>query len=211
MLKTCLMEQYFWEEAISTACYLQNRFSHSALGNAIPFTLWYCYPPNVSHLKVFGAVAYVYVHEHHRSKLDDRCFKGRFIGYGDSNGIKAYKIYNSQTGKVVYSRSVKFDEDWLFDEDKSSSGTLHMDGGASIQDYNLMLLKEIQQLRMLKESKRVQDHMGRDSYLGSKQHMLGQTHHLAHDRYLLQQKHQHKSGQRKGKLGLYAKSMMLQI
>ena len=79
------------------------------------------------------------------------------------------------------------------------------------KNYNLMLLKEIQQLRMLKESKRVQDHMGRDSYLGSKQHMLGQTHHLAHDRYLLQQKHQHKIGQRKGKLGLYAKSMMLQI
>ena len=76
----------------------------------------------------------MYVHEHHRSKLDDRCFKGRFIGYGDSNGIKAYKIYNSHTGKVVYSRSVKFDEDWLFDEGKSSSGTLHMDGGASIQE-----------------------------------------------------------------------------
>ena len=102
-------------------------------GNAIPFTLWYGYPPNVSHLRVFGAVAYVYVHEHHRSKLDDRCFKGRFIGYGDSNGMKAYKIYNSQTGKVVYSRSVKFDEDWLY-EGKSSSETLHMDGGVSIRE-----------------------------------------------------------------------------
>ena len=131
MLKTSHMEQHFWEEAISIACYLQ--ISHSALGNAIPFTLWYYYPPNVSHLKVFGAIAYVYVHEHHRSKLDDRCFKGRFIGYGDSNGMKAYKIYNSQTGKVVYSRSVKFDEDWLY-EGKSSSGTLHMDGGVSIRE-----------------------------------------------------------------------------
>ena len=94
--------------------------------------------------------------------------------------------YNSQTGKVVYSRSVKFDEDWLFDEGKSSSGTLHRMVEHLYKNYNLMLLKEIQQLRMLKESKQVQDHMGRDSYLGSKQHMLGQTHHLAHDRYLLQ-------------------------
>ena len=48
--------------------------------------------------------------------------------------MKAYKIYNSQIGKVVYSRSVKFDEDWLFDEGKSSSGTLHMDRGVSIRE-----------------------------------------------------------------------------
>ena len=70
----------------------------------------------------------MYVHEHHRSKLDDRCFKGRIIGNGDSNGMKAYKIYNSQTGNAVYCRSVKFDEG------KSSSRTLHMDRGASIQE-----------------------------------------------------------------------------
>ena len=107
---------------------MQNRFSRSALGNSISFTLWYGYPPNVSHLRVFGAVSYVYVHEHHRSKLDDRCFKGRIIGNGDSNGMKAYKIYNSQTGNAVYCRSVKFDEG------KSSSRTLHMDRGASIQE-----------------------------------------------------------------------------
>ena len=167
MLKTGHMEQHFWEEAISIACYLQ--ISHSALGNAIPFTLWYYYPPNVSHLKVFGAIAYVYVHEHHRSKLDDRCFKGRFIGYGDSNGMKAYKIYNSQTGKVVYSRSVKFDEDWLFDEGKSSSRTYIWMEEHLYKNYNLMLLNEIQQLRMLRESKQVQDHMERDLHLGSRQ------------------------------------------
>ena len=137
MLNTGHMEQHFCEEAISTVRYLHSRFSHSALGNANPFTLWYGYPAIVSHLKVFGVVAYVYVHEHHISKLDDRCFKGRFIGYGDSNGMKAYKIYNSQTGKVVYSRSVKFDEDWLFDEGKSSSGALHVDGGASIQELQV--------------------------------------------------------------------------
>ena len=99
MLKTGHMEQHFWEEAISIACYLQNRFSHSALGNAIPLTLWHGYPPNVSHLRVFGAVVYVYVHEHHRSKIDDRCFKRRFIGYGDSIGMKAYKIYNSKNDR----------------------------------------------------------------------------------------------------------------
>ena len=76
------MKQRFWEDAISTACYLQNRSPHTALQGQIPFTLWYGDIPNVSHLKIFGAVAYVYVNPHHRSKLDDRCFRGRFIGYG---------------------------------------------------------------------------------------------------------------------------------
>ena len=111
---------------------------HTLLGgNAIPFTLWYGYLPIVSHLRVFGAVAYVYVREHHISKLNYGCFKGRFIGCGDSNNMKSYKIYNSQTTKVVYNGFVKFDEDWLFDEGKSSSGTLHMDGGVSIQELQL--------------------------------------------------------------------------
>ena len=49
--------------------------------------------------RVFGAIVYVYVHEHHRSKIDDRCFKRRFIGYGDSIGMKAYKIYNSKNDR----------------------------------------------------------------------------------------------------------------
>ena len=47
------------------------------------------------------------------------------------------------------------------------------------KNYNLMLLNEIQQLRMLRESKQVQGHMERDSCLGSSQYMLGWTHHLA--------------------------------
>ena len=49
------------------------------------------------------------------------------------------------------------------------------------KNYNVMLLKEIQQLRMLRESKQVQEHMERDSGLGSMQHVLERTHHLAHD------------------------------
>ena len=87
--------------------------------------------------------------------------------------MKVYKIYNSQTGKVVYSRSVKFDEDWLFDEGKSSSGPYIRMEEHLYENYNLMLLKEIQQLRMLRESKQVQDHMERDLRLRSSQYMHG--------------------------------------
>ena len=133
LLKTGQMKQRFWEDAISTTCYMQNRTPHTALQGQIPFTLWYGDIPNVSHLKNFGAVAYVYVNPHHRSKLGGRiCFRGLFIGYGEQNGLKAYKIFNPQTGKTVYSRSVKFDElsleerngDTITSEDEEDPGCL---------------------------------------------------------------------------------------
>ena len=53
---------------------------------------------------------YVYVNPHHKSKLDDRCFRGWFIGYGEQNGLKAYEIFKPQTGKTIYNRSINFDE-----------------------------------------------------------------------------------------------------
>ena len=60
MLATSKMQHRFWEDAMATSCYLQNRTPHCALQGAIPFTLWYGQSPDVSHLKVFGAVAYTY-------------------------------------------------------------------------------------------------------------------------------------------------------
>ena len=68
LLKMGQMKQQFWEDAISTTCYQQNRTPHTTLQGQIPFTLWYGDIPNVSHLKIFGAVAYASVNPHHRSK-----------------------------------------------------------------------------------------------------------------------------------------------
>ena len=92
MLATSKMRHRFWEDAVATTCYLQNRTPHRALQGAILFTLWYGQSSNVSHLKVFGAIAYSYIQSKNRSKLESHCTRGRFIGYGDSYGVKAYKI-----------------------------------------------------------------------------------------------------------------------
>ena len=80
-------------------------------------------------VKVFGAVAYTYIQSKNRSKLENHCTKGRFIGYGDPYGVKAYRIYLPQLGKIVFSRSVKFDEESVIcgqvgrSETSSSEGT----------------------------------------------------------------------------------------
>ena len=114
MLKTSGMASRFWEEAVATACYLQNRTPHQGIEGQVPYTMWYGYPPEISHLRVFGATAFAYIQPAKRTKLEDRCIKGKFIGYGEPYGVKAYRIYLPDTGKIIFSRSVEFDEKSLF-------------------------------------------------------------------------------------------------
>ncbi|RDX99340.1 hypothetical protein CR513_17617, partial [Mucuna pruriens] len=49
--------------------------------------------------KAFGSIAYSYVPNQGRSKLDDRSVKHVFIGY-DANS-KGYKLYNRNNGKMI--------------------------------------------------------------------------------------------------------------
>ena len=95
LLKMGQMKQQFWEDAISTTCYLQNRSPHTALQGQIPFILWYDDIPNVSHLKIFGAAAYVYVNPHHRSKLDDNASEDGSLGMG-SKMVSKHTKYSTR-------------------------------------------------------------------------------------------------------------------
>ena len=60
---------YLWAEAARTAMYVQNKISHSAIGNMTPkeFT---GKKPEVSYLKKFGCPVVVHIPKDKRSKLD---------------------------------------------------------------------------------------------------------------------------------------------
>ena len=73
-----------------------------------PQEVWIGKKPSLSHLRVFGCVAYVHVPKEKRTKLDIKSEKCIFIGYKD--GLKGYKLWNPVTWKVVYSRDVVFRE-----------------------------------------------------------------------------------------------------
>ena len=64
--------------------------------------------PDLSHLKVFGCLAYVHIPDELRSKLDPKAEKCTFIGY--SLEPKGYRCYNPLTREVRVSRDVVFDE-----------------------------------------------------------------------------------------------------
>jgi hypothetical protein len=61
----------------------------------------------VSHLRVFGCLAFV-KELNHVGKIDDRSTSGVFIGYAE--GAKAYRVLDPATRRVRIMRDVVFDE-----------------------------------------------------------------------------------------------------
>ena len=60
----------FWAKAINTAAYLINRGPSVSLGFKIPEEEWTGKEVDLSYLKVFGCVSYVYVDHDAKNKLD---------------------------------------------------------------------------------------------------------------------------------------------
>ena len=110
MLKTANLPNTFWEEAVATTCYLQNRLPTTTLSSQTPFKKWSGIKPDLSHLKIFGSTTYSYVPDATRNKLEDRATKQIFVSYGDRFGKKGYRLYNPITCKFQFSRSCIFYE-----------------------------------------------------------------------------------------------------
>jgi hypothetical protein len=62
----------------------------------------------VSHLKVFGCIAYAQVPKKLRKKLEPNSEKLVMIGY--SKHVKGYRLWNPANDKIVVSRDVIFNE-----------------------------------------------------------------------------------------------------
>ena len=87
---------------------IMNRIPSPVVHGMIPEEKYTGRKPNISHLKVFGCIAYVHVLDERRSKLDPKVEKCIFIGY--SLQQKGYRCYNPSTHKMQVSRDVVFDE-----------------------------------------------------------------------------------------------------
>ena len=125
MLKSKEMPKELWAEAVDCAVYISNRCLTKSIDGKTPQEAWSGRKPNVSHLRVFGSIAYAHVPDQRRSKLDDKSEKLVFIGYDKRS--KGYKLYNPITKKIVVSRDVRFNEEeawnWSKKEDEGSNST----------------------------------------------------------------------------------------
>ncbi|KAJ3704843.1 hypothetical protein LUZ61_008548 [Rhynchospora tenuis] len=104
MLKSKNMPKEFWAEVVQCAVYLQNRCPTASLENMTPQEAWCGVKPTVSHLKVFGSVAYAHIPDQRRTKLDDKSKKLIFIDYDERS--KACKFIDPATNKIRISHDV---------------------------------------------------------------------------------------------------------
>jgi len=108
MLNEKNLPNYFWVEAVITAVNIMNRTPTAAVHGMTPEEKFTSKKPNVSHLRVFGYIAYVHVPDEKRSKLDPKAEKCIFIGY--SLEQKGYRCFNLSIRKLQVSIDVVFDE-----------------------------------------------------------------------------------------------------
>jgi hypothetical protein len=101
------MTAVFWGETVVTAVYIINCSPTKALNDRTSYEAWPGCKPAVSHLRVFGCLAFG-KELGHIGKLDDRSTTGVFIGYAE--GSKAYRILDLGTQRVCTTRDVMFDK-----------------------------------------------------------------------------------------------------
>ncbi|GAA0141049.1 hypothetical protein LIER_02284 [Lithospermum erythrorhizon] len=79
-----------------------------------PYEAWSGRKPAIDHLKVWGCVAHAHIPKVHRGKLDKRSTTCVFLGV--SEGTKGYRLYNTETQKIMITKDVIFEEhkswDW---------------------------------------------------------------------------------------------------
>ena len=108
MLSHAKLPKMFWAEAVATAAYIQNRLPTAVLKEETPYERWCGKKPDMSHMKVFGCIAYAHIPDEERRKLDKKAVKLRFVGY--ANNAKGYRMYDEEKRRILIRRDVIFDE-----------------------------------------------------------------------------------------------------
>ena len=111
----------FWVRAADTACYIRNRSISRNNIQKTPYELFFGKVPDVSHLRIFGTIAY-YKDMYRSSKLQPKAKAGIFCGYDSCS--KSYIVYNPETNKFVTTRNVRFNESKFFQLKNNEESTL---------------------------------------------------------------------------------------
>jgi hypothetical protein len=114
MLKNRQIPLEFWGLAILYAAYVRNRTVKSGKDQT-RHQLLLGQQSSLKHCLPFGLPVMYHNHDPHIKKLDDRAFKGMFVGFNQDN--HAYKIFNLATESIIETRSIKplFSEKFNFD------------------------------------------------------------------------------------------------
>jgi hypothetical protein len=110
MLLACSIDVSFWDHAIHYAAAIYNRLpTKTSRGYMSPYQARFGEVPSVERFKIFGCVAYVFIHKEERQKgFVDKSYRGLFLGMDDATGF--YKVYIPSIDAIKVSAHVAFDE-----------------------------------------------------------------------------------------------------
>ncbi|GKF51824.1 retrovirus-related pol polyprotein from transposon TNT 1-94, partial [Tanacetum coccineum] len=100
--------EFLWAEAISTACFTQNRSIIHTRYNKTPYELLHGRKPNVEYFHVFGSLCYPINDREDLGKMKPKADIRIFIRYSETS--RGFRIYNCRNKKIMESIHVKFDE-----------------------------------------------------------------------------------------------------
>jgi len=113
MLSAKRVPKLFWAEAAKWSFYLLNRCPTHVVKKITPQEAWSGVKPSVQHLRVWGCIAHVHIPDAKRGKLDDKRFPCIMLGLSDES--KGYRLFDPNTGRVVVSKDVIFEEEKSWD------------------------------------------------------------------------------------------------
>ncbi|GKB24154.1 retrovirus-related pol polyprotein from transposon TNT 1-94 [Tanacetum coccineum] len=99
---------FLWAEVVATACYTQNRSLIHTRHNKTPYELVHGKKPDLTFLRIFGALCYPTNDSEDLGKLKAKEDIGIFVGYAPNR--KGYRIYNKRTRRIMEKIHVQFDE-----------------------------------------------------------------------------------------------------
>ncbi|KAJ8755827.1 hypothetical protein K2173_024372 [Erythroxylum novogranatense] len=116
MMGFAKLPKSFWGYAIETAVYLLNRVPSKTVA-VTPYEMWTNKRPYLTHLKVWGCLAYV--KRTQSDKLDAKSDKCLFVGYPKET--MGYQFYLAEEQKVFVSKHAVFlEKEFLLQEDSGS-------------------------------------------------------------------------------------------
>jgi transposase InsO family protein len=108
MLINAQLPDYLWVEAVSTACYTQNRCMITKRNRKTPYQIVHNRKPNIDYFHVFWALCYLKNDRDDLGKLKAKADIGVFVGYCENS--KGFRIWNRRTREIQETIHANFDE-----------------------------------------------------------------------------------------------------
>ena len=108
MLNGSFLPKCLWSVCMQTVTFLYNRSLGPMHSTMTPYELLYGVRPDVSHLRAYGCVTYMYDFSLSRQKLDNTALRGVLVGY--DNNSSSYLVYVPSLRSIRRSGHCRFNE-----------------------------------------------------------------------------------------------------